>query len=123
MTGVQAILDALPSTIVNLCLDANWSDCRDEKDDALVQSVVRWLNRVPAVRLSLRGGQRAHLRRTIVPLFDALKTNTTLERLDISYNWIGDYSAWRLAEALRENKKLKRISLDRNQITLVRDVM
>jgi Ran GTPase-activating protein (RanGAP) involved in mRNA processing and transport len=117
MKGIQTLIDqGIPPFLTTLVLDENFSASEGGELTALLG---RWLASNPQLlNLSLRGGRSSHLRRAVLPLLDFLKSNITLEYLDISYNYIGDQAAFAIAECLRENKKLKYLHLDRNQITI-----
>ena len=66
-------------------------------------------------------GQRKHQLNDewAVHLANALKTNKTLEYLDLRGNDIRDEGAKKLAEALKENNTLKSLSLEDNYITYI----
>lgn len=86
--------------------------------DVVDEFLGRWLATTPVERLSIRGGKAAHLRRALVSLFSFLNTSLTLKYLHIDYNYMGDLGAFKLQEALRENKKLLEVTCDRNQLTV-----
>ncbi|XP_055378308.1 F-actin-uncapping protein LRRC16A isoform X3 [Condylostylus longicornis] len=58
------------------------------------------------------------LKTDIHDFINALGSNQSLQRLDISGNYMGDIGARLLAKALQINSKLRTILLDRNNITL-----
>ncbi|XP_031620419.1 F-actin-uncapping protein LRRC16A isoform X2 [Contarinia nasturtii] len=58
------------------------------------------------------------LKNDIHDFINALGSNQSLQKLDISGNFMGDIGARLLAKALQINNKLRSISLDRNNITL-----
>lgn len=83
-----------------------------------------WFNRgvaqllgIPTLRKLVIGGNRIN-DRMIVPIADALKTNTTLQMLDLQRNMIGDAGVIALSVALMDNKdsSVRSLQLDRNQI-------
>lgn len=59
------------------------------------------------------------LRNDIHNFINALGSNQSLQVLDITGNLMGDIGARLLAKALQINNKLRKISLDRNNVTLV----
>lgn len=59
------------------------------------------------------------LRNDIHNFINALGSNQSLQVLDITGNLMGDIGARLLAKALQINNKLRKIALDRNNVTLV----
>eukprot|EP01122_Echinamoeba_exundans_P009739 TRINITY_DN3507_c0_g1_i2.p1 TRINITY_DN3507_c0_g1~~TRINITY_DN3507_c0_g1_i2.p1 ORF type:complete len:557 (+),score=71.37 TRINITY_DN3507_c0_g1_i2:989-2659(+) len=115
LKGIQALLPALPPYVIELSLEDTFSGA---ESDELAILIGRWLATTPIERLNLSGSKNAHLRRALIPLFSYLNTSLTLKYLHLDYNYMGDAGAFKLQEALRDNKTLLQVTVDRNQLSI-----
>jgi Ran GTPase-activating protein (RanGAP) involved in mRNA processing and transport len=113
--GVASLLDALSNSIDTLILDENVP--HDEIENTC-KRLGDFIAKVPLRKLSLVGSTKCQLRRSIVPLFNYIKTSQTLLELDISNNAIGDYGASELSDVIAENKSLISLHIDNNNFTI-----
>jgi len=117
--GVIAVCQSLTGTNIHtLSLDSNiksgmFSSNTKEAGEAIAQ----FMNSTPSLReLSISGDDNHYLKAAGLPILQALKTNTSLEYIDISRNRLGDEGIKVLAEALSVNRTLTSFTAERNRV-------
>jgi len=100
-----------------LDLSQNIGKSKSVNVPAILESIVEMVlvESLPLRTLSVADNR---LKQDACVIIDSLGTNDKLEEVDISGNLIGDEGAKLFAKALQINTKLRKISLDRNGITL-----
>lgn len=81
------------------------------------EAVAHFMNNTPSLReLSISGDDSHYLKAAGNPIITALKTNTSLQYLDISRNRLGDDGVKLLADALLVNRSLTSFTAERNRV-------
>eukprot|EP01125_Pyxidicula_operculata_P010577 TRINITY_DN3478_c3_g1_i3.p1 TRINITY_DN3478_c3_g1~~TRINITY_DN3478_c3_g1_i3.p1 ORF type:complete len:984 (+),score=257.98 TRINITY_DN3478_c3_g1_i3:34-2985(+) len=114
--GIISLLSSLQPSIQHLVLDKNFSGVKEDTTK-LANALNSFVQSHAGLHtLSIVGEKGARLRKYIVPFFDGLKHNGTLEVLNISDNDIGESAFSYLNFCLRSNTGLQKIYADGNNI-------
>eukprot|EP01119_Soliformovum_irregulare_P002391 TRINITY_DN12650_c0_g1_i1.p1 TRINITY_DN12650_c0_g1~~TRINITY_DN12650_c0_g1_i1.p1 ORF type:complete len:907 (+),score=230.04 TRINITY_DN12650_c0_g1_i1:50-2770(+) len=121
--GLSELFEFLASTAIksnykHIILDRNFTAGKSKYREAAVNSLVKFLNSASVNSLSLAGGGKLGIKEDILPLFQALFENKTLQELDVSGHGFGDPGAVTIARTIQLNSCLKVIRLDENNITI-----
>jgi hypothetical protein len=89
----------------------------DRRDKALPDALVELLQIRTLETLRFVGVGRKNLQQALFPLFDALKTNSTLNALDVTDNVIGDAGVEKIIELLEANHTIVELHIDGSEVT------
>eukprot|EP01126_Amoeba_proteus_P023263 TRINITY_DN2339_c0_g2_i8.p1 TRINITY_DN2339_c0_g2~~TRINITY_DN2339_c0_g2_i8.p1 ORF type:complete len:905 (-),score=209.32 TRINITY_DN2339_c0_g2_i8:583-3297(-) len=111
--NIIPILEQIPQTLQKLILDNNF--CTTTGAEEICDALGKLINTRPQLTsLSLASTKMG---KAYFVFFEHLAKSSSLLELDISNNQMGDQTFCKLCVALRENKIMKWLSVDKNNIT------
>lgn len=119
--GVVAVLQSLRGkNIHTLSLDNNiktgifMAGAREAGEQ-----IAQFINHTPQLKeLSISGDNSHYLQSAAYPILEALKTNSTLQHIDLSRNRLGDDGIKLMCDALCVNKCLTSFNAERNRLSI-----